>query len=405
MCEGLRCDPIDALTAAIDAVVAFFGEAPTAALGEALPACRRQQDRLEAAFTQGAGRFASSREFTTDGAASAVSWLKANCRMSGGAAAERLNIARQLDQLEGTQDAFTRGDLGYHHAALIAKTAARVGAEAVRQTEVDLLQAAATFDPNEFSRVTYRLRDLVDPDGFLQDANRAYERRYLQVSPSLDGVVFIDGRLDPVGGAALQTALNALSRPTPDDPRKAEQRRADALVELCRRALDTGRLPEVGGQKPHLSVTVSAAALAGVSGAEAGELAWGGVVPNATVRRLACDASLSVIVLDERGEPLDSGRATRTIPPATRRALAARDGGCRFPGCDRPTAWSDGHHVQHWTDGGPTTLANLALLCSFHHHLVHEGGWQIERMEKGEWHTIPPAARALRPIEAASRSA
>src|SRR5438067_13773557 len=99
MCEPVRPDPSALLTSAVDAFVAFFAEAPPAALGEAMIDCRRQIERLEAGFTQAAGRFATNREYAAEGAPTAVSWLKANCRLSAGAAAERLNIARQLDQL------------------------------------------------------------------------------------------------------------------------------------------------------------------------------------------------------------------------------------------------------------------------------------------------------------------
>src|SRR5437588_10953727 len=229
MCETVRPDPMAMLASAADAVVAFLAEAPPAALGEAMIDCRRQMDRLEAGFTQAAGRFATNREYAVEGAPSAVSWLKANCRMSAGAAAERLNIARQLDQLPDTGQAFTSGDLGYQHAALIARVASQVGAETVREAEGDLLKMAADFDPNRFSLVTRRLRHVVDPDGALADANRAYDQRYLQVSPSLDGIFLIDGRLDPEGGAMLQTALTALMHPVSGDSSRAEQRPADAL--------------------------------------------------------------------------------------------------------------------------------------------------------------------------------
>lgn len=316
--------------------------------------------------------------------------------MSAGAAAERLNIARQLDQLSDTGQAFASGDLGYQHAALIARVASQVGADTVRAAEGDLLKMAADFDPNRFSLVTRRLRHVVDPDGALADANRAYDQRYLQVSPSLDGIVFIDGRLDPEGGAMLQTAINALTHPIPGDERRAEQRRADALVELCRRQLDGGALPETGRQKPHLSITVSAAALAGLSGTEGAELTWAGTVPAQTVQRLACDASLTLIALDSHNLPIDVGRATRAIPPQLSRALRVRDGGCRFPRCDAPIDWTDGHHLRHWTDGGETNLANLALLCAFHHRLVHEGGWRLVREDDGALQALPPPGTTRR---------
>src|SRR5579864_263646 len=207
MCEAIRADPMALLTSAVDSVVKLFAEAPAAALGEAMIDCRRQMDRLEAGFAQAAGRFATSREYAAEGAPTAVSWLKANCRLSAGAAAERLNIARQLDQLPDTGQAFASGELGYQHAALIARVASQVGTEPVRQAEGNLLKMAADFDPNQFSLVTRRLRHCVDPDGALADANRAYDQRFLHVSQSFEGFFFVEGRLDPEGGAMLQTAL------------------------------------------------------------------------------------------------------------------------------------------------------------------------------------------------------
>ncbi|TMD11796.1 MAG: DUF222 domain-containing protein [Chloroflexi bacterium] len=145
MCEALRRDPVEALATAVDILAGYLAEAPTPALGEALTACRRQQDRLEAAFIQAAGRFATNREYAAEGAPTAVSWLKTRCRMSAGAAAERLNVARQLSQLPGTDQAFHSGEIGYQHAALIARVTQQVGAEPVRKAEGDLLKWAARF--------------------------------------------------------------------------------------------------------------------------------------------------------------------------------------------------------------------------------------------------------------------
>ncbi|MGE5831117.1 MAG: HNH endonuclease signature motif containing protein, partial [Micromonosporaceae bacterium] len=96
-----------------------------------------------------------------------------------------------------------------------------------------------------------------------------------------------------------------------------------------------------------------------------------------TARRLACDAGIIPAILGSHGEPLDIGRLTRTVPTGLRRALILRDGGCRFPGCDRPAGWCDAHHLIAWADGGPTSLTNLALLCARHHTMVHEGRWRI----------------------------
>ncbi len=159
------------------------------------------------------------------------------------------------------------------------------------------------------------------------------------------------------------------------------------------------------GQRPHLTLTVSAETLRSGAGAPPGaeappaELRGVGPIHPETARRLACDAVRTVVTVApvadasmsaggvDRGQegggistgalPLSVGRATRTVPAHLRKALHLRDQGCRFPGCDRPPAWTDGHHIIHWADGGPTELANLVSLCRRHHRAVHEQGWRI----------------------------
>jgi hypothetical protein len=117
-------------------------------------------------------------------------------------------------------------------------------------------------------------------------------------------------------------------------------------------------------------------------------------MPVQTARRFACDASILRIREDERGEPLDVGRKTRSIPPALRRALRSRDQGCVFPGCTHKR-YVDGHHIRHWADGGATKLSNLVSLCRFHHRAVHEGGLRVERLDDGAWRFINKQDEAL----------
>ena len=110
-----------------------------------------------------------------------------------------------------------------------------------------------------------------------------------------------------------------------------------------------------------------------------------------TARRLACDAGIIPVVLGSRGEPLDIGRLSRTVPTGMRRALELRDGGCRFAGCDRPAHWCEAHHILFWARGGPTCLTNLVLLCRHHHAMVHEGQWHLTM------HPITLEVRVRRP--------
>jgi hypothetical protein len=108
------------------------------------------------------------------------------------------------------------------------------------------------------------------------------------------------------------------------------------------------------------------------------------------VERLACDCSVTRILLGSDSMVIDVGRAKRVISGPQRKALNARDKGCVWPGCDRPASWTSGHHLVHWFRGGGGDLPNLALLCYRHHWLVHEGNWQMVRTEDGGILTVPP---------------
>ena len=388
--------PLERIKAALDELPHWLTTVNDAALGEPLIEIRVVIDRSEAVFANGVRRFDKSHEYKADGALSVIDWLKWKCKLSGGAAAERVEIARQLDKLPQTQAALASGTVGYQHVALLAHAAQRVGDAAVRKEEGSLLKVAQTMDPGKFTGVAKNFEHRVDAEGALTEANRAYGRRYLHVSEPQDGLVRVDGLLDAEGGATLKTALQPFMKPIKDDERSFGQRQHDALIELCRQR--GGDKRDGAGPRPQLIIRASLDTLAGIPGAAAGELEGGGTVPAATVQRYACDSAISRIT--GRSElDYELSHATRTIPPSTRRALEARDRHCVFPGCGRPLNWCDGHHLVWWTKGGPTTLPNLALLCRQHHRMVHEEGWTLERKE-GRWIARPPAHH----VPASSRS-
>src|SRR5712691_5225778 len=379
--------PLTRIKQGLDDLPGWLATLDDAQLGEALIETREVIDRGEAVFASGVRRFETSGQYRADGALSVIAWLRSNCKLSGGAAAERVEVARALDQLPKTEEAFARGDVGYQHVAVMARAAEHVGTAAVAKAEASLLKAAETMDPGQFTGVAKHFEHRVDAAAALVEANRAYERRYLHVSEPTDGMVRLDGLLDVEGGAILRTALNAGMLPGKDDDRTPGQRRADALVELCRRK--TGGSATGAGPRPHLVIRASLDTLLAAPGAPAGELEAGGSVPAETVRRLACDAALTRITA--RGElEAEISHASRSIPPSTRRAVEARDRACVAGRCDRPPQWTDCHHLQHWTQGGPTILPNLVLLCRRHHRMVHEGGWGLRRGEHGRWGLVPP---------------
>jgi hypothetical protein len=178
----------------------------------------------------------------------------------------------------------------------------------------------------------------------------------------------LHGLLDPENGLVVQAAIDSLAEPgalDPNDRRTPAQRQADALVEISRRYLDG--TPGTGSSRPHLTVTIPWDTLkTGTGLVDTGV----GPITAETARRLACDATMSQVVLKD-GTPVTSSGARRRIPPALRRALDLRDPHCTHPGCDMPARYCDAHHIVHWADGGKTEISNLRLLCRRHHRTAH----------------------------------
>lgn len=338
---------------------------------------RRSIDGLEAEWLRRVGELGARDSFDLDGFASMASWLAARCRLGWGRARSQVALARALRSMPITAAAFATGDLDTQRVShLVAAHKAHPGPFADHETT--LVEVAVDLDPGQLWRALDHWRQALDYDAALEDANHLHEQRRLSISPTFGGMFRIDGDLDPEGGHIVMTALRAIAEPAARDGSGAatpQQRRADALVELCRDFLDHGATPIHGGEKPHITVTVDLDSLEGRAGRQC-DLEESAIHPE-TVRRLACDAAISRVITKGESEPLDVGRRTRTVPASIRRALVVRDGGCTWEGCERPARWCDAHHLVHWADGGDTSLDNLRLLCRHHHRLVHEGepGW------------------------------
>ena len=358
-------------------------------------------NRMAAVLTS-AIRAADRREaYRRDGAVSMKSWLRGSCRMAPDQATATVSTGRRLEQLPETAAAFASGEISAAHARVITKAmtpgriakAAEAGIDLTETDEIFAALARATA-PHETARGVKAWVAGVDPDGSLDDA--ADVNRRFTMAAGLDGRVHLRGELDAAGGEYLHTALGALMngvRPA-GDTRSHAERQGEALVELARRALDGGSVPDVRGERPHVRVTIDWFALCaerGAPGVAGGSLGWAGPINPETARRLACDASVVRIITGPDGLPLDVGRAQRTASAAVRRAVEIRDGHCVFAGCDAPPEWCDVHHVVHWAHGGPTSCDNGALLCERHPTSCHEGGFTLHRDPgTGRWHTYRP---------------
>lgn len=269
---------------------------------------------------------------------------------------------------------------------------------ASRFDETRLLAQAETISLKRFRTECAHLRHAADREVFL--AAQAEEREWssLRLRAVDGGGLELTGYLDAEGGALVRTALEPLAaRRGHDDDRCLERRCADALVELCTYALDTAGVPQRASQRSHLQVTTTLETLLDLVGAPAGEMEHAGVVAASTAQRLACDATVTRVLLDVHSAIVDVGRSERVVPGATRRALNVRDKGCRWSGCDRTASWTAAHHLIHWARGGPTDMDNLVLLCAHHHWLAHEGGWQIALTDDGSLLSMPPRPLARSP--------
>ena len=311
-------------------------------------------------------------------------WLHWRCDLSLSAAREKVRVAQALKTLPAIAMAFAQGDLSYSKVRALTRVAGRDNEDSLL---VFALQTTA-------ARVEERCRELrCGTAASTDDATRAFARRSLSVRRDpARGTMTITVELPIETGELIDKALDRARETTASlNPEFSEEswaaQQADALVAMAKTYL-SGSCESSAGTSDSYQVTVHVdhAALTGGKGRSG--------LPIESVRRLACDSDRVIVVEDEHGEPLSVGRKTRIVPTAIKRALWARDKGCRFPGCGR-SRFVDAHHVEHWSAGGETSLGNLMLLCIQHHRLVHERGFGIEKDYRDRWFFKRPDGRAV----------
>jgi hypothetical protein len=359
------------------------------------------------------------------GATSTLALLRDRHRISSTTASRLVKLARAVDTDAGspTAEALAAGAVNVDQVQVITDAVAKLPAEHRTAGEEHLVGEAEVFGPKELGRLGQRIFEVVAPDEAEQRAlaeleraeRRAYQDRGLWLT-DIAGTsrVRVTGWLDQEGAATVRAALDPLCAPRtmrragrhsgdpetaadagsgdtdPTDVRSAGQRRVDALIEVCRLASACGQLPDNGGDRPQVVVTIDYDKLRDQVGAATFD--DGTHLSPTAARRIACDAGIIPAVLGGASQTLDLGRQTRLVTGPLRRALVLRDNGCAFPGCDRPPRWCQGHHIQHWINDGPTDLINLVLLCGYHHRLIHHSEWQVRINPKdGLPEFIPPA--------------
>jgi hypothetical protein len=435
-----------ALTTALrDGVEHLTHDQSSALLGQ----LRTLAGKVDALTLALVGKVDADGTHTYDGCLTTGAWVRAVGHQTLAEAARTVRTARTLRTgvLPNTSAALAAGAISGRHAAVIADGVKDAPAGAVALIEPEAVATAAEGDVAATANLMRGFQHALDPDKADERALKRYERAGITLSPLLDGGFSFAGTADETTGAAVKAALEAASELTTGDTRTAARRRLDGLHRICLHWLDndpsnpdtsnpdtsdsadpscpdsgdSSASPDSPGSgdsgdssnadsagtaadssgtagrtgdptarrtsksRARLIVTLDAHGLLGHT-SPGGTLTWAGPITAATAQRLGCDASLTFVTLDQNGNVVEARSQQQFFTNPQRLAMIARDGDtCCAPFCDRPAAWSDGHHLTPRAHGGPTTIANGALPCEAHHLQLHEGHWRLQRLPDGRY--------------------
>ncbi len=311
-----------------------------------------------------------------------------------GAAREKVRVAHALENLPKISAAMASGKLSYSKVREITRVASA-------ETEDYLLMIAEHGTAQHVEKLVRAYRRCQEAEELSREARQQQNRR-VSYRYDDDGSLVLNCRLPAEAGARIMKALDIAVQELPeqDVPAGTSEHRFRSVraarmpsPSSPRASWRRARIEAAGAERYQIVVHVAEETLRDRT-AGCCEFEHGPSMAAETARRLACDASVVELTENDDGEPLNVGRKTRTISAPLRRALNARDKGCRFPGCAN-TRYIDAHHVEHWANGGETKPSNLVSLCRFHHHAVHEGGIRIEMLDDGALRFIKPNGVAV----------
>jgi hypothetical protein len=340
-------------------------------------------DRLQAATLAALGEWDNRAVWAADGAVSGGAWLARRAELSGQEARALIRASRSLHRTTAVAEAVASGELSTNKGRILAGLRNERTAEVFERDEELLVKQAKELSVDETKTLARQWQIIADSDGPEPDHGDQSAR----LSSSYDGWWRLDANLNPDDGLIFRSALEQIMQDlyqaeTADGrpARSVAQRRADALTEMARRA--TAAPDDKPAARPLITVKADLEALEQRAGRPAVTDDGFPISPE-MLHRLLCDANVCRVVINGESVVIDVGRDSRTATAAQRRALMVRDGGCVFPGCDRPPGWCEAHHIEWWEHNGPTDLQNLSLLCSRHHHDIHKGLFNITRNPDG----------------------
>jgi hypothetical protein len=338
----------------------------------------RARDVLDAKLCAGIGEVDAAELWDTQDAVSMSGWLRRPLVCTHDHAGRHVARARKLRALAATRAAWADGRLSSAQVDAICAVVTAERLAAYLEAETDMVDQLTRLDGPDTAAVLRAWASLIDdllgpdPTDAADDEDNPGE---VFASRTLEGRVALSGDLDGDTGSLVLAAMRAaMTKDRPEDPvRSPARRRADALADVAKFFLDHHDHPNpTPRNRPHVGIVVDWDSI--LRRGQGRLVDSDQPVTPEDVRRLLCDAGVFRIVTTGRSTVLDLGRTTPTVSPAQHAALAVRDGGCRWPDCDRPASWCDGHHIEHWIQGGPTALGNLVLLCRRHHRRIHRRG-------------------------------
>jgi hypothetical protein len=347
-----------------------------------------------------------------DGASSATAWLSQTAGLPRAEAGMLASMAR-MGGVDLVREAWRTGRISTGKARVIMRAVDQlpewVDDEPRRDAQEHLLRLAQEFGVDDVKRLANRVIEVIDPDGADQvigeqlqaQERRAHDSASLVMVRAGDGTTRGSFTLPDADADVLRAAIEGIISPRRNkiaasqyglaesewEALARDRKMGHAFIELINH-LPTEALPQAGGLAATVAVTVDVEALrTGIGHATSTS---GTQVSAAKARRMACNARVVGMYLDSESKVLDLGTTRRLFDRNQRLALATRDAGCVWAGCDRPPAWCEAHHLDFWSEGGPTDLNNAALFCHFHHFLLHEGEWSARMAADGVVEVVPP---------------
>ncbi len=380
------------VSAAVEGVVAAAGGP-----AEEILALVELADRAQAALVERVAAFDAAEGWAADGAFSFPCWLRARADVSRAESLQLGRFARTLRTMPVTEEALRQGELSVAKARLLAGVVNERTEEKFAEQEAFLVEQVQVLPVDSAKTALDYWKQLADSDG--ADPSDPSEN-WARLAQGYRGRWHLEASLDQVSGTMLKALLDSIVDRMHQDGRfndlppsrnTAAHRTGQAVVEMGHRA--SGARPDQPAVHPDIVVVVPHHALTAPEPDpfDPPTLVGGGPLTLSEVWRLAVLGTVSTMTVDDAGRPLRLGRKQRLATADQWIAASVRDRGCVIPGCDRPAAWCQAHHLQWWErDSGLTDLENLALVCSHHHHLIHDAGWTLQPRADGTWQLTRP---------------